>query len=142
MHMIVEQMPQYPKRMIYNSENHSFVESDRDSLLFVREIPYPYGWIKESGTPPGPHCDCILVSQARYTLGDEIAIKIIGVFQRADGDHKYVVVKSDCAAEDLAELTEKELLALKQLYPRICEGEGWFGRETALDCYEHCKKAL
>ena len=41
MHMIVEQMPQYPKRMIYNSENHSFVESDRDSLLFVREIPYP-----------------------------------------------------------------------------------------------------
>jgi hypothetical protein len=54
-------------------------------------------------------------------LGDEIAI---------------------CAAEDLAELTEKELLALKQLYPRIGEGEGWFGRETALDCYEHCKKAL
>ena len=103
MHMIVEQMPQYPKRMIYNSENHSFVESDRDSLLFVREIPYPYGWIKESGTPPGPHCDRILVSQAGYTLGDEIAIKIIGVFQRADGDHKYVVVKSDCAAENLAE---------------------------------------
>ena len=82
MNMIVEQLPQSPKRMIYNAENHSFLESDSDSLLFVRGVPYPYGWIKESGSPPGPHCDCVLVSQADYALGDEVAIKIIGVFQR------------------------------------------------------------
>ncbi len=142
MNMIVEQLPQSSKRMIYNAENHSFLESDSDSLLFVRGVPYPYGWIKESGSPPGPHCDCVLVSQADYALGDEVAIKIIGVFQRADGDHKYVVVETDCAAEDLAGLTEKELLELKRLYPRIGRGEGWFGRETALYCYEHCEKAL
>ena len=35
---------------------------------------------------------------------------------------------------------EKE--ALHKLYPRVGEGEGWFGKEEAEWCYEHCEKAL
>lgn len=142
MKMVVEQTCKYPKRMIWNPEKGRFLESDQDSLMFVRGIRYPYGWIKESGTPPGPHCDGILVSQEAYALGDEVAVKLIGVFRRADGDHKYILVKADRKVEDLADLTEEELLELKRLYPRIGEGEGWFGKEQALNCYKYCEKAL
>jgi len=84
----------------------------------------------------------MLISQTEYGLGDEVAIKIIGVSRRADGDHKYVVVEAGCGIEDIMELTEEETCALKRLYPRTGEGEGWFGREEALDCYARCEKAL
>ena len=142
MKMIVEQTFRYPKRMIWRPEERRFVESGRNSLLYDRGFFYPYGWIKESGTPPDPHCDCILMSQRDCELGDEIDIRIIGVFLRADGDHKYVVVEKQRAVEELAELTEEERRALYRLYPRIGEGEGWFGRERAQECYERGERAL
>ena len=84
----------------------------------------------------------MLMSRRDCELGDEIDIKIIGVFLRADGDHKYVVVERQRAEEDLAELAKEERQALQRLYPRIGDGEGWFGREKALDCYEHGERAL
>ena len=142
MKMIVEQTFHYPKRMIWRPEERRFVESDRNSLMYDRGFSYPYSWIRESGTPPGPHCDCMLMSRRDCELGDEIDIKIIGVFLRADGDHKYVVVERQRAEEDLAELAEEERQALQRLYPRIGDGEGWLGREKALDCYEHGERAL
>ncbi|MDO4754617.1 MAG: hypothetical protein Q4A41_06380 [Bacillota bacterium] len=105
---------------------------------------YPYGWIKESGTPPLPHWDCILITGNKegFLPGDEAEIKVIGVYRRADGDHKYVVVESHRPVEDIGELSEDELSELLRLYPNISEGEGWFGKETAKNCMLHDEKAL
>ena len=142
MKMIIEQTKDYPKRMIYHPETKTFSESEKESLAYARGFNYPYGWVKESGTPPAPHCDCMLMSAKEYNLGDEVEIKIIGMFKRNDGDHKYIVVEASREINDYTELTEEEKEALHKLYPRVREGEGWFGREEAMWCYEHCEKAL
>ena len=31
--------------------------SDKMALSYARKFLFPYGWIKESGTPPEPHCN-------------------------------------------------------------------------------------
>ena len=142
MKMIIEQTKGYPNRMQYDPETKTFSESEKESLAHARGFDYPYGWVKESGTPPAPHCDCMLMSTKEYDLGDEVEIKLIGMFKRNDGDHKYIVVESGQEISDYAELSEAEKEALHRLYPRIGEGEGWFGKEEAEWCYEHCEKAL
>lgn len=140
--MIIEQTKEYPNRMIYDPINNSFSSSDVESLAHRRHFEYPYGWIKESGTPPEPHCDSILMDGGTFELGEEINVKIIGMFKRNDGDHKYVVANVNRPIEDLYELTAVEWDALKRLYPRVDEGEGWFGYSEASLCYEQCDKAL
>jgi len=142
MRMIVEQTKKYANRMIYNPDDNSFTSSDIESLAHQRHFEYPYGWIKESGTPPLPHCDCILMDDGEYNLGDEVEIKIIGMFKRNDGDHKYVVVRKDRKIKDISEITMSETNALKNFYPRADEGEGWFGCIEAMICYENCERAL
>ena len=141
LHMIVEQTYKYPMRMRYNHETGEFTEREHKSLQYERNFTKPYGWIKESGTPPFPHWDCILMTEKEYELGDEVEIKIIGVFQRADFDHKYVVVEASREIEDITELMEAEWDELHRLYPRIREGEGWFGKEVAEYCMKNHEKA-
>lgn len=141
MKMIVEQTSRYPKRMVYRPESGCFAPSEADALTYVRGFPYPYGWIKESGTPPAPHCDCILMSDHGYEPGDEVEIKLVGIFKRADGDHKYIAAEVLREVDDYSGLTGSETQALHRLYPRVGEGEGWFGREEAVRCYEHGEKA-
>ena len=142
LHMIVEQTYKYPMRMEYDSETKTFHETEYQSLQYVRNFTKPYGWIKESGTPPLPHWDCLLLTEKEYDLGDEIGVKVIGVFKRSDLDHKYVVVENSRPIEDLKDITEEERAELGRLYPRIREGEGWFGKEEAAYCMEHHEKAL
>ena len=133
LHMIVEQTIKHPMRMIYDPDNGSFTASDCKSLLFERNFTQPYGWIKESGTPPDRHWDCILMTDNEYNLGDEVEIKVIGVFKRADFDHKYIAVEAVRDIDDYTELSIAEKSDLNKLYPHISEGEGWFGKEAA-DC--------
>ena len=142
LHMIIEQTYKYPMRMVYNHETGEFVESEYRSLQYERNFMKPYGWIKESGTPPLPHWDCILMTDKEHELGEEIAIKVIGVFKRNDYDHKYVVVEATRKIDDISELEITEREELNKLYPRIREGEGWFGKEMADWCMEHHEKAL
>ena len=142
LHMIVEQTVRYPMRMIYDPRSRSFTAGDCRSLLYERNFTRPYGWIKESGTPPNRHWDCILMTDREYDLGDEIEIRVIGVFRRADLDHKYVVVETTRNTDDYSELSDEEKSALGKLYPRIREGEGWFGKEAAEDCMKHHPKAF
>lgn len=142
LHMIVEQTHAYPMRMEYDAEKGTFSATEYNSLQYVRGFTKPYGWIKESGTPPGPHWDCILMTDKKYDLGDEIKVKVIGVFQRGDLDHKYVVCEITREIDDISKLTELEWEELRKLYPKIREGEGWFGKEQALYCMEHHEKAL
>ena len=142
LHMVVEQTRRYPMRMIYDPGSGTFSESDSRSLCAVRGFTRPYGWIRESGTPPAPHWDCILMADGDYELGAVVEIRVIGLFRRGDGDHKYVAVETQRPVDDLSELSEDELDQLHRLYPRAGEGEGWFGRETAHFCMAHHEKAL
>lgn len=142
LHMIIEQTYKYPMRMMYDPKTGTFNERGHKSLQYERGFTKPYGWIKESGTPPQPHWDCILMSDRDVELGDEIAIKVIGVFKRADFDHKYIVAETTRKIEDFSELPEAEKEELSRLYPRVGEGEGWFGKPEAEYCMEHHRKAL
>ncbi|MDW7662769.1 MAG: GNAT family N-acetyltransferase [Bacillota bacterium] len=130
--MIIEQTKDYAKRMKYNPTDGTFFETENESLFNYRKCPYPYGWIKETGTPPNAHLDVILVSNHDYNLGDELAIKLIGVFNRADGDHKLVGIQKDSEIDDIDELTKAELDQLRNLYPHLLEDEGWYGKEKAI----------
>lgn len=127
----IEQTYHYPNRMKYISQTDSFVEKDVESLSHKRNVRQPYGWIKESGTPPCDHLDVIVMTDKEYELGDEDRVKIVGVFKRNDGDHKLVGVLENRDINDISELTEEEKEDLRRFYPREDMGEGWFGRECA-----------
>lgn len=127
----IEQTYHYPNRIKYIAETDSFIEKDVKSIFYARNVRQPYGWIKESGTPPCEHLDVIVMTDKEYELGDEDRIKIIGVFKRNDGDHKLVGVLEDRDINDFSELTEAEKEDMHRLYPREDAGEGWFGRECA-----------
>lgn len=127
----IEQTYAYPKRMKYIARTDSFIEKDCDSLSYVRNVRQPYGWIKESGTPPCEHLDVIVMTDKEYALGDEDMIKIIGVFCRNDGDNKLVGVRYDRDINDFSQLTDSEKEDMHRLYPREDKGEGWFGKEKA-----------
>lgn len=127
----IEQTFAYPKRMKYLAATDSFIAKDVNSLSYVRNVCQPYGWIKESGTPPCNHLDVIVMTDKKYELGDEDRIKIIGVFCRNDGDHKLVGALKGRDINDFSELTDTEKEDLHRLYPREDIGEGWFGRERA-----------
>ena len=128
---IIEQTYKYKKRMKYVAESNSFIEKDCDSLAFVRNVKQPYGWIKETGTPPQPHLDVYIMASCEFELGDEAEVDIIGVFFRTDGDHKLVGVLPDRDIKDFSQLDESEKEDLSRLYRGKYEGEGWFGREKA-----------
>lgn len=127
----IEQTYHEPNRMKYIAQTDSFVEKNVKSLAYVRNVRQPYGWIKESGTPPCEHLDVYVMTGKEYRLGDEDRVKIIGVFKRNDGDHKLVGVPEDREAEDFSELTEAEKADMHRLYPIEYPGEGWFGRQCA-----------
>ena len=119
--------------MKYNPGKNTFYETEWDSLSYVRGVTFPYGWLKDSGTPPNEHLDVILLSREHCELGDELPIRIIGVFKRYDNDHKLVAVHEKRDVIDFAELPDDEKSELLKLYPRIdaSAGEGWFGAEIA-----------
>ena len=129
----IEQTSAYPKRMHYMPNTDTFEAKDCDSLSFIRNVPQPSGWIKESGTPPCEHLDVIVMTDAPCKLGQEIPVRVIGVFCRSDGDNKLVAVPADRPEEDISELSDKEKDDLRRLYPKVDEsrGEGWFGRARA-----------
>lgn len=127
----IEQTFAYPKRMKYIAQSDTFIEKDCSSLSYERNVRQPYGWIKESGTPPCDHLDVIVMTDKKYELGDEDRIRVIGVFCRNDGDNKLVGVLEDSAVNDFSELADTEKEDMHRLYPKEDVGEGWFGRERA-----------
>ena len=127
----IEQTSAYQKRMKYIAETDSFIQEEYDSLFYARNFMQPYGWIKESGTPPNKHLDVLIMTGKEYSLGDEERVRIIGVFCRNDGDNKLVSVPVSREIKDLSELSESEREDLHRLYPRADKGEGWFGNDAA-----------
>lgn len=65
----IEQTKDYKKRMHYMPNTYTFEEKDCDSLSNIRNVPFPSGWIKESGTPPCSHLDVIVVTDEPCELG-------------------------------------------------------------------------
>ncbi len=128
---VIEQTYHYRNCMKYIAETDSFIAKDSLSLGYSRNAPQPYGWIKESGTPPQPHLDVYIMTDKEFELGDETPVNIIGVFQHAKGDHKLIAVLDDRAITDLSELTEEEIETLHRLYAGKYEGDAWLGREGA-----------
>jgi len=104
----------------------SFIEKDCDSLSYARNVKQPYGWIKESGTPPCNHLDVIIMTDKEFALGDEVKVKIIGLFYRGDGAHKLVGVLTDREIVDFSELSDTEKEDLHRLYPRSGRRNGVF----------------
>ena len=128
---VIEQTHKYRKRMKYIAETNSFIEKGFDSLGFTKKVHQPYGWIKESGTPPMPHLDVYIMTNNEFDLGDEVPVNIIGVFWRIDGDHKLVSTLLDRKINDFSQLDEMEKEDLKRLYAGKYDGEGWYGKGQA-----------
>ena len=137
---IIEQTYNYPKRMKYHPEDGTFTAEEYDSLAYVKGFQQPYGWLKETGTPPGPHLDVYVMTDREFALGTELEVYIIGVYWRTDGDHKLVAVLPEREIEDLSQLEPWEKDELKKLYSGKYAGEGWFGRDRAEDVLREAAK--
>lgn len=136
----IEQTWDYPKRMKYIAETDSFIAKDYDSLSYYRNFHQPYGWIKESGTPPCEHLDVIVMTDGHFELGDEVPVRVIGVFKRDDGDYKLVSVLKERNVQDLAELEKSEIEDLNRLYKPLSSEEGWFGKDCAKEVIEEFQR--
>jgi hypothetical protein len=143
--VVVEQPRGEPYRMKYDAASGEFVRTGQLTLGHVRgDGQSVYGWIGGTGIPPQPHFDVLLLTDQDPGLGDILAGVVCGMFQRADGDHKFVAVDEERAARmaqvDFFALREEEQAGLRALYPRVGANEGWFGAQTARE-YLREKKA-
>lgn len=118
-------------RMEDISETSVFRELPADSLFHTQGVLFSYGWLKESGAPPGRCMDVILVGNRVLSQGEEAAVRPVGCFLRSSGDHKLVAVETVRQETDFSQLPESEREACAALCPRIGEGEGWFGADAA-----------
>ncbi len=132
-HMIIEQTSRYPMRMQYDPHTRTFSATEYQDLGHARGVVSAYGWLEGCGTPPGHHLDIFLSTDTpeRFELGQPVAVRVIGVFVRNDGDDKLVGVEIDRPERRFEELPESERQNLMRMYPRIDPGEGWFSVERA-----------
>ena len=141
--VIIEQPRNEPYRWSYDPERGTFSRLSAKSLFYDRGFTRGvYGWIGGSGIPPASHHDVLLLTEQSPACGDVLLGHICGVFLRQDNDHKFVAVddgiRQGMKTADLAFLHEVYYGELLQLYPRIGEGEGWFGADVAFS-YLHKK---
>ena len=133
--VIVEQPHGEPYRYQYDPLSQTFSSTAKKSLGYERHCTGVYGWIGGTGLPPAPHHDVILLTRQSVPVGKVLLGTICGVFLRHDNDHKFVAVDDEIgrsmAKMDLSSLDETLVNELRGLYPRIGEGEGWFGAEVA-----------
>ena len=133
--VIVEQPRNEPYRFSYDPVRQTFSRSLHKSLIYDRGFSGVYGWIGGTGVPPTPHHDVLLFTKLFPAVGEILVGYICGVFLRQDNDHKFVAVddqiRRTMTATDLSSLDRAFYDELLRLYPRVHEGEGWFGAEVA-----------
>jgi hypothetical protein len=137
--VIVEQPRNEPYRFSYDPISQTFYPTARKSLGYERGGGSSvYGWIGGTGIPPQPHHDVILVTRGSPPCGTVLLGYICGVFLRHDNDHKFIAaddeIRRTMAKMDLESLGETVFQELRRLYPRVGEGEGWFGADVAYTC--------
>jgi hypothetical protein len=131
--IVVEQPRNEPYRLAYDRVSRTFSPTTRK----VRGVPWSgvYGWIGGTGIPPEPHHDVFLATRQLAAPGDILVGQICGVFLRHDNDNKFLAVDEEMgrgmAKMDLSCLDESFYQEVLQLYPRVGEGEGWFGTDVA-----------
>lgn len=134
--VVVEQPRNEMYRFIYDPASETFSRSTIKSLIYVRGFSGVYGWIGGTGIPPGLHHDILLFTRQYPACGDFLTGHICGVFLRQDNDHKFVAVDEEIrqrmTGADLSFLEKAHYNELLQLYPRVDEGEGWYGVKVAI----------
>jgi inorganic pyrophosphatase len=134
--VVVEQPRNEMYRFIYDPASETFSRSTIKSLIYIRGFSGIYGWIGGTGVPPGPHHDILLFTGQSPACGDILTGYICGVFLRRDNDHKFVAVdeeiRQSMATADISFLDKVLYDELLRLYPRVDEGEGWYGAEVAI----------
>ena len=129
--MIVEQLGSQEFRMRYDDKRNVFVPTSDKYLGHTRGFEGIYGWIVGYGTPPARHLDVMVPTAGTYSPGDEVAIRIVGCFKRADGDNKFIGVERGRPETTLSELPGPELTMLRAQYPDVRENEAWLERAEA-----------
>ena len=133
--VIVEQPKNEPHRYTFDPVSQTFTPSSHKSLIYDRGFSGVYGWIGGTGAPPAPHHDVLLFTTQFPRVGEILVGHTCGVFLRGDKDHKFVAVDDeighDMKTADISALDKVFYEELLRLYPRIGEGEGWFGAEIA-----------
>lgn len=133
--VVVEQPRNEIHCFVFDPVSETFQRSTVKSLLYVRGFSGVYGWIGGSGVPPELHHDVLLFTRQFPSCGDILLGYICGVFLRQDDDHKFVAVDEEIrqgmAVADLASLDFAHHDELLRLYPRVDEGEGWYGLDVA-----------
>jgi inorganic pyrophosphatase len=131
--VVVEQPRNEPFRLRFDPASETF--SRRDYKTLDRKFQGVYGWIGGTGTPPDPHLDVFLSTHQDPQPGAILAGLVIGIFFRADGDHKVAAIDEDWAATlsqpDISSLDEQTRANLFSQYPRVEENEGWYGTQAA-----------
>jgi inorganic pyrophosphatase len=136
---VVEQRRNDQYRNRYDPENGKFEITQYKSLLFERNLVGVYGWLDGYGYPPNRHLDVIVITNNEYELGNKIEIKIIGIFIRNDNDNKLIAIESSRNENEITEIPISEQQMINTLYPKIDNGEGWFGKEIA---YQNIEKYI
>jgi inorganic pyrophosphatase len=122
--------------MQYDSFTDSFHTTEFKSLLFERGYTGSYGWITETGTPPEKHLDVLFLSDNKVEVGQRLPSKIIGCFQRSDGDHKFIGVPENSQFSCYSELPMETRIMLSDVYPMIKENEMWLTADEAISLYQ------
>ena len=119
--------------MRYDRANGVFLPTPDRYLGYQRGFTGVYGWIVGYGTPPDRHLDVFVPTEAVYSLGQKVAIRIVGCFRRGDGDHKLIAVESSRPEQTLSGLPQPERSMLDAIYPEIREGDAWLEHDDAVD---------
>jgi inorganic pyrophosphatase len=139
--VVVEQPRGEQYRLEYDPGEGTFRRTETMSLLYARDFGGAYGWIGGLGTPPGRHCDVILITRKDPAPGEVIPALVCGIFIRRDNDHKVVAIDQalhPSAEADLFSLDEAMRREVLKLYPEVGENEGWFGRQEACAYLQRC----
>lgn len=133
--MRIEQTPDSEFRTKYDPNTDEFHATAYRCRSFERGCEGYYGWLVETGTPPEPHLDVLLLSDEKYRIGDIVMCKVIGYFHRIDADHKLLGIEAYSTINDISELPSEVFRSLLRLYSGKYKGEAWLGRERAEHVY-------
>lgn len=107
------------------------------SLIHAKGFKGVYGWVDGYGHPPQPHKDVFLLTDTVYSIGQIVEGRIVGCFIRNDGDNKIICIEPNRFEVDIEQLRLDEVSMIKNLYPRVAESEGWFGKEKAISLLDN-----
>ena len=129
---VVEIIPGESKRLVFVEDLNEFVIEDFDHIFMNDSFgKYFYGWIDGYGTPPNNHWDVIVITRSEVNYGELIEGKLIGVFFRCDGDHKFIAIDADRSESNITQLKDEEISMVLSKYSGKFSGDSWLGYEDA-----------